>query len=511
VLPKFLGTQRWFASKGQQVQRVELNHRTEWKRAEGEWLLATACIQVEGNEVGQYFLPLTFVWQDPDDVRASPLLPFALAKIRQRASAGLLCDAFADPAFCRALVQSMKDRQLIPFGSGQLVFSTSARSELLENLPETVALRRPLSQSSNTAVILSDRLFLKCYRNIRYGLNPELEIGRFLTEVSPFPNIIPVVGALEYHSDNGTSTLALLQSYIDNQGDAWNYTVDYLERFLERRAMQPIDETQTDDDNHENFLLLIQRLGLRTGELHRALAKTTGDPAFDPEPVTASDLQQWSQSMQDDLEQAMQILQHHTETGAHAHAASLVGGILALRPQMAARIEMLKRAQIDMLKTRHHGDYHLGQALVAENDFVIIDFEGEPGRPLSERRTKHLALRDAAGLLRSLDYAAQTALWRVTADRPQDLERLQPVVDNWRNLACKVFLEGYEQATRHSPVHPGNPETLSELIDLFMLEKALYEIVYELNNRPDWVSIPLQGLLDLLENGNPETRSRSPE
>lgn len=266
--------------------------------------------------------------------------------------------------------------------------------------------------------------------------------------------------------------------------------------------MQPTDEPQTDDEDHGNFLLLMQRLGQRTGELHKALAKTTGDPAFDPAPVTPSDLNRWTESISHDLDRVMQTLQQYItprqESQSAAQLRSLSERIIDLRTSIQERIDTLRSLQVTAVKSRHHGDYHLGQVLVAENDFVIIDFEGEPGRPLDERRGKHLALRDAAGLLRSLDYASQTALKQVTTDRPQDVDRLQPVTDTWRHLSGNAFLEGYEQAIQNCPVYPEDSETGKTLINLFMLEKVLYEIIYELNNRPDWAVIPLRGLLDLL-------------
>lgn len=279
--------------------------------------------------------------------------------------------------------------------------------------------------------------------------------------------------------------------------------------------MQPPDEAPAEDD-HDNFLLLMQRLGQRTGELHRALAKTTGDPAFDPEPVTPSDLDRWATGIRSDFDRTAQNLRRYRDretTGAEPETPlhALLEQVFALRPHIEARIDALRNLPASLIKTRHHGDYHLGQVLVVENDFVIIDFEGEPGRPMSEQHGKHLALRDVAGLLRSFDYAAQTALRQVTADRPHDYARLKPAADTWKDLTGSTFLEGYERAVENCPIYPADPETGRTLIGLFMLEKALYEILYELNNRPDWLTIPLRGLLALLNSENPESGSRNSE
>jgi maltose alpha-D-glucosyltransferase/alpha-amylase len=504
ILPKFLLTQRWFAAKGQVIERVELREQVEWSEDGSEWLLAWVKVYTVGSEPQYYSLPLTLIWEEDED-KIRPLLNFTLAKVRQRARVGVLCDAFAEEAFCWALVRAMGEQRRIPFGAGQLVFSaTSAFEELTREVAREVAVRRP-GIGSNSAVILGDKLFLKGYRHFQLGLNPELEMGRFLTEVSPFPNIIPMVGALEYSQEDGTSiTLALLQAFVANQGDAWTYSLDYVERFLEHSLVKPSEVSADAENLHADYLILIHRLGYRTGELHRALSRQTGDPAFDPEPITAEDLQAWTGHIRDDASRSLRTL-GATESLPEA-ARDDARRVLELQERIHAGIVQLADMKVEAVKTRHHGDYHLGQVLVVKNDFVIIDFEGEPARPLGERRRKHSALRDVAGMLRSFSYVGYAARARLTAERPKDFAVLEPFARQWERMTSLSFLAGYQEAIAGCPVFPEDFDHARRLIKLFLLEKVLYEVRYELDNRPDWVGIPLHGILELLESEHPIDR-----
>ncbi len=501
VLPNFLPTQRWFSAKDEKVERVELSRRCVWQEGQNQWLLNLATVFIKDRPAQVYFLPLATRWQEDEEL-IRPMLSFTLAKVRQHSRVGILFDAFADAAFCNTLVRAMRQNSQVLFGPGRLRFSSTSACEALLRGQETTAyeVRRPTAMGSNTAVILGESLFLKGYRRFEAGLNPELEIGRFLTEVSPFDHIIPVLGAMEYQDENGeTATLALLQRYVPNQGDAWTYTQGYLERFLEQCSVNPAEVSVSDGERHINHSILMHRLGRRTGELHQALARPSGDPAFEPEPITMEDLQQWGEQVCDDLAQAMHSLQHHELPAA---AREVAGRLLARQGEIRARIDSLIEQPVAAVKTRHHGDYHLGQVLMTENDFVIIDFKGEPARPIAARSRKHSALRDAAGMLRSIDYAAHVALDDITQERPQDRDTLAPFVWQWRTLTAQAFLEGYEEAVAGCGVYPQDGEAGRGLIRFFMLEKVLYEISYELGSRPAWVTTPLQGLLDLLQDSD---------
>ena len=499
ILPGFLKAQRWFAAKGEKIESITVSQQALWTSASHSWLLSFAQIDIGAQRTHRYFLPLALRWGEADDT-GSVLGPCTISRVRQQSRVGVLCDAFGDPAFPAALVRAMGEGTQVDVPGGHLVFTaTGAYAAIARELPAELSVRRPAHEGSNTALILGERLFLKAYRRVYAGISPEWELGRFLTEVSPFPHITPVYGAMEYRDDNGeASTLALLQGYADNQGDAWSHAVGYAQRFLQRRLVTPqtLPVTGEIDEALAAENLLMSKLGQRTGELHRALCITTNDAAFDPEPVDKDDLQQWITRLNSELTETLRLLR--SAKTADETARQLIEQVIARAEEVRPRINALLPGQLTAFKTRHHGDYHLGQVLVAQNDVVITDFEGEPARPLVERRAKHTALRDVAGMLRSLSYAAHVALRAVTAERPEDVKIAEPFAQEWEQRAAQIFLSSYVVAVGDCGVYPPEPGAGPALINFMALEKALYEVRYELNNRPDWVHIPLVGVLRLL-------------
>jgi maltose alpha-D-glucosyltransferase/alpha-amylase len=505
VLPTFLKTQRWFGAKGEAIDRAELAGHAEWSVGRSDWLLAWVRVHAAGAAPQTYFMPLSLAWEMGDEERIRSLLYCTLARVRQRAQVGVLCDAFSEPEFCRAVVKAMGEGVEIPFGEGRLKFSsTAAFAALAGDVSADLAVRPPGAPGSNTTLVLGDRLFLKGYRRLQEGINPELELGRFLTEVSPYHHIVPVAGALEYHGpERPTITLALLQGYLESQGDGWSYTLQYLERFLEDALVRRPDEAVPDTEiQHAPYLIMMSTLGLRTGELHRALAVNTGEPAFDPDPIGSDDLVAWTERVRSDTVLTLDALERRLP-GLPRRLRGSARALLALREAIGQRIDGLLPGEVAAVKTRYHGDYHLGQVLVVQNDFVIIDFEGEPARPLEERRQKHSPLRDVAGMLRSFDYASFSVLQRLTADRPDHLAVLEPLAHEWCRVAQEAFLAGYFEAVQGCPCSPPEPAEASALIDLFVLEKALYELRYEMDNRPDWVGIPIRGVMSLVPGAPP--------
>jgi maltose alpha-D-glucosyltransferase / alpha-amylase len=487
VAPPYLAQQRWFAAKGETIRSIKPLVQGEWKSGGAEWLISV--FEIETQSVQAYFVPLSLVWDEGPEERLSPLAPCTLAKVRQHARVGILVDAFGHNAFCRTLVSAMRENLELPLGSGKLKFSaTSVFSELVRDALDDV--HHPALEQSNTAVFFGEKLFLKGYRRMQHGVNPELEMGRFLTEVSPFPNIVPVAGALEYAGADGeTMTLALLQGFVPNQGDGWTYTLDYLERFLTSAGAPGESEH---DNYHEFYLALIRTLGLRTGQMHRALAKKTGDPAFDPEPLTEEDVKATVARVQEDVGATLKHLEERVAQ-LPERLRDAADRLLGARAELLELVWSLSGATVNAFKTRYHGDYHLGQVLLVRNDFVIIDFEGEPARPLAERRAKHSPLKDVAGMLRSFNYASNVALKRGTSERPEDRAQFSPALRDWENKTRDAFLAGYRDGAGDT-----YPEAYAQqLIALFTLEKALYELRYELNNRPDWADVPIGGLLEL--------------
>ncbi len=509
VLPGYIELQRWYAGKGEPVKRARLGDHLVWERNNRQWMLAL--VDVESGAVSaaaapapapvRYFTPLALDWEDGggtrDDARARERSPATIAKARQQANVGMLTDAFSDEAFCRALVEAIGEGGEAATARGRLRFvPTAAYGSLAGIGPWKLPVSKPLAQSSNTVVTLGERLFLKGYRRLRPGINPEFEVGRFLTDVAEFPHCVPVAGALDHVGADGSVTaLALLQAYVSNQGDGWTYTIEYLDRFLASDA-GPADAAAA--DAHGPYRTLARTLGERTAQLHRALAMPGGGAAFDPEPVSAADVAAWKARVGADAQATLDLLARRGER-LDASLREDAKALLKDPRGLLGRIERTRFETAGARKQRFHGDYHLGQVMLRQNDFLIIDFEGEPARSLEERRAKHSPLRDVAGMLRSFDYARWGALRRV-APTAEDAARCAPGAEAWLAAARAAFLEGYAQAAEGAGLY-GSYEGAQELLALFEIEKALYELRYELDNRPAWAGIPLAGLRALAGGG----------
>ena len=503
VLPAFVATQRWYAAKGDTLKRVALADHVEWGKAPSSWLITLASAERASGEPQTYLLPLTLVWEDASEDRTRAAQDATVARVRQQGRVGVLADAFADEDFCRALAGAIGTGEDIRCVHGTIRFMrTRAFDSLAGGDPAAWQgqVRSTGAQSSNTVLVLGDRLLLKAYRRLQSGINPELEIGRFLSETVNFPNAVPIAGAIEYVAKDGAvTTLALLQGFVENQGDAWGYTLNYIEQFLEQHR-DGVLPGGASSDLHGGYLTLIRTLGKRTAEMHAALAQRTGNPAFDPEPVESRDLSAWVQTARevatatlDRLEQRRASLDIATrETAAK---------LLSARPEILKRVDTSPLAAVRAFKTRLHGDYHLGQVLLAQNDFVITDFEGEPARSLAERRQKHSALKDVASMLRSFNYALHQGLSHATAERPDSLAALQAPVREWEAVTRKAFLDAYRDTASRAGLFTSWDE-MRGLLDLFLLEKAFHELAYEVDNRPDWVRVPVAGLLDLINRGS---------
>ena len=495
TLPRYIETQRWYAAKGVGLERARIEDHVLWQESKLSWLVALLDLEGGGEHAG-YFMPLALAWEERDEERVRNLSTAAVAKIRQQANVGVMGDAFADEMFCRAVVAAMAARREIPMSQGKLQFRpTGAFARLAGQDFDALPVARPRGSSSNTVVVIGERLMLKGYRRLRTGTNPELAMGLYLTEVAGFPNCAPLAGALEYVDNTGaTRLLAVLQGYVANQGDGWTHSLEYLQRHLEHHRTAPSGDA-VPANAHEAYLTLIRVLAVRTAELHKALAQPSRDAAFSPQPLTRGDADAYRQHAMDEARQAFALLDANLEQlpaadGERGNAA------LAQRQQILERMVSLSAEAPLGLKIRIHGDYHLGQVLVTRNDFVIIDFEGEPGHSLEERCARHSPLRDVAGMLRSFSYVQHSALRNVVHGE-SEASRLAPLARAWETETRGAFLSAYGAAVRGSNLYA--PEALEPgrgLLGLFELEKAVYELRYELGNRPTWAGIPLQGILD---------------
>ncbi len=494
VAPKYIASQRWYAGKGTPIERANLGDNGEWETEHGRWLAGVFEVEADSTKV-LYFLPFAIAYEDTDESRWQKLQQGAIARVRRQATVGVLADATADENFCRSVVEGIGQGTDIKTDRGVVRLAATQMFTQLRGDPATpLNISLTAGQSSNTTVRVGEMFFLKFYRRLQPGINPELEIGRYLTEVVRFPNIVPVAGAAEYRNPDGrVVTLALLQAFVMNQGDGWDYTVNYLVRFLEERRT----DVAMAEDAHGAYLELVKTLATRTAELHRALATPTGDEAFSPEPIHAEDVAGWIRNVREEAEKTLDMLRDQVGRLASA-AVPEADLVLSRRSTLLERIATAVPTLPRGLKTRHHGDYHLGQVLLKRNDFIIVDFEGEPARPLAERRIKHSALRDVAGMLRSFTYARRTAMQRCNVQSADDCGRWDALVEKWENDVRNTFISTYDSIARPAGIYESLDDVLP-LLRLFEVEKALYETRYELGNRPDWTPIPLRALISFTQ------------
>jgi malto-oligosyltrehalose trehalohydrolase len=465
-LPAYLLRQRWYPAKDVGEPAVALARLIPWqtRRASEPAALATWNVTPPGRAPMTVFMPLALC-EDPlpaDDLAVIGRPPPAWRV--PRAGRFLIVDALSRDGFVREFVGLMvSPRQVapspaigvLPESEGVQPGRTSRFDGDALGPADTWRIRRSKAEQSNTSIRIGDAALLKVIRKVAGGLHPELEMGRFLTEEAHYDAIPPLLGWMNL----GTSTIAILQGFVANEGDGWGWTQDHL-------AHGPAEQ--------QIALDWIGRLGGVTARMHRALGAATGDPAFDPEPATAGDWARWRDEVEAMAGRALEGL-------AHVGNPLLAGR----RERLMAMIRDLAAAAPPVAKTRHHGDFHLGQVLVHGEEAVIVDFEGEPLRPLAERRAKHVPLRDVAGMLRSIGYAAAVAA--------RERQGSSAELADWARRAQRAFLDHYLEAAGVSRA------TALPLVRFFTLEKALYEVLYELANRPDWVDIPVAAVNDLLE------------
>jgi maltose alpha-D-glucosyltransferase/alpha-amylase len=546
---QWLGSRRWFGGKGRAIVGIEGEDFIPL-RPDGSGLML---IQVEYTvgEPDSYLLPLMIV-EGADAERLAANTPDAVIHRFDRAAGPLartLFDALADRGFVRWLLEIVAGRQplvapadlpaelrelMSPSGS----FSCWADSRLKAILASDAAALEPIlgqGDQSNSCIPYGKKLILKLFRRLAPGVNPDLEIGRFLTQSAEFPNVPPMLGALEYRPPQGEPlTLGVLQQFVEGRS-AWDFTLESLRGYFDRLATLPVEawprpqtafqpDTQSLEPGrgaisaHSFWALAAQEpvataealtgdylrsaalLGQRTAELHLALASNTDEPNFAPEPFTKKHQDELRWSMRDLTARTCELLRQRLP-----HLPAALGpaarAVEESQTALLARFDELGAGLIDAQRQRVHGDYHLGQVLYTGRDFAIIDFEGEPARSLEWRRSKRSPLVDVAGMLRSYHYAASQVFFKRRAASPNDpaLESsLRGAADAWYAWSAAAFVRAYRITAGAGRFLPRAAADCDRLLTLFVLEKAVYELAYELNNRPDWVEVPLRGLLSSL-------------
>jgi maltose alpha-D-glucosyltransferase/alpha-amylase len=480
ILPPYIAQRRWFQGKGHSIDRVRIAAMAPLPGNAEDAVLADVEVTV-GGAVNRYALPISIAWEDEGTCPFEA--PLAFARARRGRRVGLLTDGFASARFARAMLASLAENARIPFDGGEIRFHAMPGAAL--DLSPDTEIAWPRAEQSNSTCIVGRKAVIKLLRRVVPGIHPEAEMGRVLTERGS-TGIAPLLGEVTRgDGDGATSAFAVVQAFVANQGDGSHWTNDLLTRIIDEQSVAP-----GEGNPFQSYEAFARVLGRRTGEMHAILARPTDDPDFAPEETTERTLQLWYQQAQRQIESAYRALEDYS-----GGETDLIAGVAERREQLLRELKALLSDGRGMLRTRIHGDFHLGQVLVTGGDVIIIDFEGEPMKPLSERRAKLSPLRDVAGMIRSFDYAAGIV------EREEQLAESGPghirahtLLADFRRCAKQWFLSGYAD---------GRDRALSDkerrLIRAFAIEKAAYEIAYEAANRPDWIDIPLRGFAALIE------------
>jgi maltose alpha-D-glucosyltransferase / alpha-amylase len=525
ALAGFLEGQRWFAGKGRSMRSATIRDVVSLAPAARDELAAVAIVEVDylEGEPETYVLPLAVAEADHMHRIETEMPGAVVVRLERRGEPALLVDGLVDQRFCELLLGALTRKRRLRGHFGTVVArQTPALRRILSEADGPLQPMLFRAEQTNTSVVYGGKLILKVFRRNEEGVNPDFDVGLFVNQRG-FEHVPTVAGSLEFRETGADPrTLAIVHEIVPNEGDAWSYTRDEVGRFYERVLVDQMslvdvawnpEASELDLAEHElpaiahetseGYLRSAELLGRRTAELHLTLASGDGDPSFAPEPFTSLYQRSLYQTQRNLTRRNLRHLRR-VQARLEPRTQELAVRVLAHEQELLERFRALLEGKLSGQRIRDHGDFHLGQALYTGKDFVIIDFEGEPGRSLADRRIKRSPLRDVAGMLRSFDYAAHAGLGdqveRGLVERESDsYGELAHWGRMWSSWASAAFLRSYLMTARLGSFLPETDDELRLLLELFVLEKALYELGYELSSRPDWVEIPLAGILHLLD------------
>jgi maltose alpha-D-glucosyltransferase/alpha-amylase len=518
ILPAYIANCRWFGGKARIVREITIIENIPiGKTHSASRLLFLNVAYTEGLSE-MYLLPISFSYGE-EARKIIEVKPYAIAaRVSTDRGEGIIYDAAYNDDFRQEILLMISRKHSTKGLEGQLIsypgrqLKSFAWKELL--VEKSQVLR---TEQTNTSFLYGNKLIFKMFRRLDEGMNPDLEIGRFLAEKTSFRNVPPFAGAIEYRRPGlEPIVVGMLQAVVSNQGDAWTFALNSLDGYFERvfskkdeiREIPKVSASLLELSSLEVpplfqeligvfYLEMAHLLGKRTAELHLALSSDTEDKNFAPEPFSILYQRSLYQSMQSLTKRSIGLLKKNIKKVPEEIRVES-NEIISLEEKFIDRFKSLLNKKLSIVKTRIHGDYHLGQVLFTGNDFVIIDFEGEPARAISERRLKRSPLTDIAGMVRSFHYAAYSAVLK-HAVRPEDIHLMESWAELWYQYVSGAFLSSYFLMVRDAPFFPKETEDLEILLRVFLLEKSVYELGYELNNRPDWVIIPVRGIKYVLE------------
>lgn len=520
LLVDYIRNRRWFGGKTKALKSTTISQVVPIPYKGKTSLLTLIKVEYIQHDPETYLLPLSFMQGDENALGDLLHLAIARIEISSKNRSGILYDAVGNADFCTAILNGMTNGSTFTGETSEIDTTRTPILRRLRNEADSLEPAVSAGEQSNTTIIFGDSLILKLFRRLDSGINPDLELTRFLTE-KRFPHMPPLAGSLELKPKRGQSiSLGLLSEFISNSRDAWEYSLDSLGRYFERiqsilvesptvpkRTRGGLIAAFKEDFPEQAFEFLSaflensRLLGHRTGELHLTLASDPDNKDFAPEPFTPFYQRSLYQSMRNLCVEALQLLKRQMKTLPESVLED-AKRVLDLEKEILGQLRLIADTPISSVRIRCHGDYHLGQVLYTGKDFLIIDFEGEPTRSLSERRIKRPPLRDIAGMIRSFHYAAQFGLIRhiEEGNTPSDqIGKLEPWAHFWYEWVSTSFFRAYKEEVQKEGLIPESEEELTILFRAHLLEKVLYELTYELNNRPAWVGIPIHGILQLLE------------
>ncbi|MFH0753457.1 MAG: maltose alpha-D-glucosyltransferase [Candidatus Omnitrophota bacterium] len=508
ILPHYLEGCRWFSGKSRTIRSVRISDVMSVHQ--GGARISVVNVQYTSGAPEGYLLPLSFLSTKDDQQIVKDFPQSVICRLQVGSQEGVLIDGAFDSKFHAQLFLMIANRRQVSCGDTLLQgYSGRGLKSVSGNYLEAPASRVLKADQSNTAIIFGDAFFMKLFRKIEEGVNPDAEIIRYLSEERKYDYTPVFAGQVKYMRPKAEPTaICVLQSYVHSQSDAWNYTVDqiklYFDQILSRiqdtdpsplASLALIDMKMVIDPF---YIEMVKRLAFRTAQMHQQLAVNTPDPNFKPE--TFSMLYQRSiyQNMGSRARLTLRTLRKYCEKLSPELQGEAVP-VLEAEREIYDWFKTILSTKFTGKTIRIHGDFHLGQVLFTGKDFMIIDFEGEPARSLSERRLKRSALRDVAGMLRSFHYASYATLFMNRTVREADVSLLEAAADRWNHHVGGVFLNAYFDAVGDAEFLPKDRREVDVLLRSFLLDKAIYELYYELNNRPDWMVIPLRGIRHILK------------
>jgi maltose alpha-D-glucosyltransferase/alpha-amylase len=517
ILPNYMTRLRWFGGKARGMETVRIVDHAVIPFEENSAFILLMEVSYRDGLPDLYQLPVAF----GKDALASKLREncpqSVIANLNVNGEDGILYDAIYGYDLQQAIITNMANNHAVPQAQGKLEFSGNEELKLhVQANPETKP-KMLSAEQSNTSITYDGTYYLKIYRKVDRAINPDMELTKFLSQKAGFKNIPGYIGAIEWHFGKETMVLGMMQEMVKSTSDGWEYMLDRLNDYNENLlsgtdtvetsnelmgsltspvAYEEIPETLK-EKLEATVAELVRMLGERTGEMHQALSSANNDPAFKPEDYSLHYQRSLFSSLQSLVRVAFQSLSKNIKKlpeGVRQEAEEVLG----MKEEILTIMKKIYSRKIDVTKIRIHGDYHLGQTLFTGKDFLILDFEGEPARSYSERRLKYSPLRDVAGMIRSFHYAAYGSLFLDNQIRPEDIDQLIPHVEQWYHYMSGFFMKSYLETVEGSSFVPKQTEDLEIMMQTFLMQKAIYELNYELNNRPAWVVVPLRGIKSIV-------------